>query len=172
MSSKTVFLSENDLVIALKDHNKIALKVLYDTYGSALYGLICRMLKEGGTEQVLHDVFVKIWNNIDEYDSNQGRLFTWMFNITRKHALDTLRKKNLQNIISGRLYQRISRHPKAVADTYIFNTFHPELNIVVDMLLFKGYTLQETADKLGITVETVQKRIRQAIVALRKNCNV
>lgn len=172
MDSIKNFLSEKDLVTALKDHNTDALKVVYDTYGSALYGLICRILEEDGTEQVLHDVFVKIWNDVDEYDSKKGRLFTWMFNITRKHAFNILRKRTLQNIISGGLNQRVSKNPKAIADTYLFNTFHPELNIVVDMLLFKGYTLQETADKLGITVETVQKRIRQAIVALRKNCNV
>jgi len=42
------------------------------------------------------EVFVNIWRKIQSYDSNKGRLFTWMLNIARNLAIDVLRSKSLR----------------------------------------------------------------------------
>jgi len=35
-------------------------------------------------------VFVKIWRQIETYDNNKGRLFTWMLNIARNASIDAI----------------------------------------------------------------------------------
>ncbi|MEZ4904507.1 MAG: sigma factor [Spirosomataceae bacterium] len=37
---------------------------------------------EETAQDLLQDIFVKIWKNIAQYDSGKGRLFTWMLNIS------------------------------------------------------------------------------------------
>lgn len=52
-------------------------------------------------EDILQDVFVKIWKNIENYDASKGRLFTWMLNIARNASIDYSRSK--QSKMDGKL---------------------------------------------------------------------
>jgi RNA polymerase sigma-70 factor (ECF subfamily) len=49
------------------------------------------------TEEIIQDVFVKIWNSIHQYDASKGRFYTWMINIARNTAIDYLKSKGFQN---------------------------------------------------------------------------
>ncbi|MNR68890.1 ECF RNA polymerase sigma factor RpoE [compost metagenome] len=51
------------------------------------------------------------------------------------------------------------------------NALKPELNIVLNMVYFKGYTHAEAAEELSLPLGTVKTRIRMAIMELRKNFN-
>jgi len=55
---------------------------LYSCYAAALYGVICREVEDSSSAQkILQNVFVRIWNSMDQYDASQSRLFTWMLGI-------------------------------------------------------------------------------------------
>ena len=69
---------------------------MYDKYAGALLGVISRVIeRESIAEELLQDVFLKIWDKIDTYDSSKGRLFTWMLNIARNQAIDKTRSREL-----------------------------------------------------------------------------
>ncbi|MNY50148.1 ECF RNA polymerase sigma factor RpoE [compost metagenome] len=51
------------------------------------------------------------------------------------------------------------------------NALKPELNVVLNMVYFKGYTHAEAAEELSLPLGTVKTRIRMAIMELRKNFN-
>jgi len=51
---------------------------------------------ENVTQEVVQDVFLKIWDKIDRYDANKGRLFTWMLNLSRNAAIDKIRSKEIK----------------------------------------------------------------------------
>ena len=64
----------------------------------ALYGVIFRIVQSKEyTEEIIQDVFVKIWNSVHQYDSQKGRFYTWMINIARNTAIDYLKSKGFQN---------------------------------------------------------------------------
>ena len=53
----------------------------------ALLNVIYQIVKNREvSEEVLQDTFVKIWEKVGQYDEQKGRLFTWMFQIARKHC--------------------------------------------------------------------------------------
>src|SRR5215510_5984069 len=80
--------------MALKSKDRRALEYLYDHYAGALLGVVARILrKEELAEEVLQDVFLKVWDRIDSYDATKGKLFTWMLNIARNQAIDKTRSK-------------------------------------------------------------------------------
>ena len=74
-----------ELIIALKKGNKLALATLYDLYADIIYGMAIEIVKdEGLAQEVLQDTFIKVWQRIDQYDSNKSRFFSWTYNCEYK----------------------------------------------------------------------------------------
>ncbi|MEK7257633.1 MAG: sigma factor, partial [Bacteroidota bacterium] len=65
---------ESELIASLREGNQNALGELYDQYGSALFGVVLRIVQsQEQAEDVLQEVFVKIWKNIASYDEAKGK---------------------------------------------------------------------------------------------------
>lgn len=71
--------------IKLKIGCRNTFEELYSCYAGALYGVICRKVNDRrSAERILQSVFIKIWQNMGEYDDTRDRLFTWMLTICYK----------------------------------------------------------------------------------------
>jgi len=179
---RKISLSEDELVLALKNREKVAIEALYDMYSSALYGVICRIVVDVETsEDVLQETFVKIWNSFSGYSAEKGRLFTWMVNIARNMAIDKIRSKDfknqnknheLENNVTFIDEQRNTVYkPELLGIKDLVATLKPEQKLILDLVYFKGYTHVEAADELGIPLGTIKTRLRMAILELRKYFN-
>ncbi len=94
----TLSYTEFELVEALKSHDEQAFVFLYDHYSKALFTVIHAIVESKDTaEDILQEVFVKIWQHIVSYDASKGRLYTWMINIARNKAIDSIRSKETTN---------------------------------------------------------------------------
>lgn len=152
---------------------------LYDNYSAALYGVVLRIVKkEDIAEEVVQDVFMKIWNSISQYDGAKGRLFTWMFNIARNLSIDKLRSKELKrdlktDAVSDNVHSIESRHhDQQQIDTIgiekLLNYLQEEQQLIIKLLYLQGYTQSEVAKEYGIPLGTVKTRHRLAMIHLRK----
>jgi len=175
-------LSEEELVSALKNREKIAVEALYDMYSSSLFGVISRIITDTATaEDVLQETFVKIWHSFSSYSTEKGRLFTWMVNIARHLAIDKLRSKDfknqnknqeLENNVTFIDEQRNTVYkPELLGIKDLVQTLKPEQKLILELVYFKGYTHVEAADELGIPLGTIKTRLRMAILQLRKHFN-
>ena len=143
-----------------------------------LFGVINKVVYDEQTAQdVLQDVFVKIWNNISQYNPQKGRLYTWMINIARNAAIDKLRSKgeimktkiqtgenvvdNLERSLKTEQVTDTIGLRKKVAD------LKPEYETIIDLAYYKGYTLDEISKTLEMPLGTVKTRMRSAIQQLR-----
>lgn len=171
--------NEEELISLLQNQDQNAFSYLYDNYAAALNGTIYRMVEDiQVSEDILQEVFIKIWNNFKTYDSSKGRLFTWMVNITRNLTIDTLRSKGYKK------QQKISQDENSV-NTYQdkslstdrfdsiglrkqLASLKPEQKDIIDLAYFNGYTQEEISKKMGIPLGTVKTRMRTAIMELRK----
>lgn len=162
----------------LKNRKQSALDYLYDHYSGALYGVIFRILKkEEISEEVLQDVFLKVWNKIDAYDSSKGKLFTWMLNIARNHAIDKTRSKEMNkgkktddidylvNKIDTR--ENAELQIDAIGLKEVLMGLSEDQRFIVDQLYLKGYTQSEVAEEFNIPLGTVKTRLRSAMIELR-----
>ena len=76
--------TQDELVSLIRAGNQKAFSYLYDNYSKALFGVIHTIVNDfSESEDVLQKTFLKIWDNFQSYDSNKGRLYTWMLNIAR-----------------------------------------------------------------------------------------
>jgi RNA polymerase sigma-70 factor (ECF subfamily) len=179
---RKISLSEEELVLALRNREKVAIEALYDMYSSSLYGVISRIITETATaEDVLQETFVKIWHSFSSYSTEKGRLFTWMVNIARNLAIDKIRSKDfknqnknqdLENNVTFIDEQRNTVYkPELLGIKELVETLKPEQKSILDLVYFKGYTHVEAADELGIPLGTIKTRLRMAILQLRKYFN-
>jgi RNA polymerase sigma factor (sigma-70 family) len=154
------------------------LDYLYDHYSGALYGVISRILSnEDIAEEVLQDVFLRIWDRIDNYDASKGRLFTWMLNIARNLAIDKTRSKEISKDRKtddiGDLVNRIDRKEQSEQNVEtiglkeVLGRLSDEQKFVVEHLYLKGYTQSELAEEFNIPLGTVKTRLRLAMIELR-----
>lgn len=176
-------MDETTLVSRLKSKDKSAFEYLYDHYSGALFGVVSRVIqKEEVAEEVLQDVFLKIWDKIDSYDPQKGKLFTWMLNLARNLAIDKTRSKEIskEGKTSGidNLVNRIDRREFAeqgidsIGVKDILVGLPEEQKFVVEHLYFKGYSQSELAEEFNIPLGTVKTRLRLAMKQLRSIINV
>jgi RNA polymerase sigma factor (sigma-70 family) len=159
------------------------LSYLYDHYSAALFGVICRIVRqEAIAEEILQDVFVKIWDKIEGYDSSKGKLFTWMLNIARNHAIDKTRSKEInkerktsgiENVV-GRIDNQdyVEQRVDGIGVREILAPLSVEQKFIVEKLYFEGYSQSEVAEEFNIPLGTVKTRLRLAMQQLRTTLGV
>ena len=174
--------SEEELVLLLKQQSREAFNYLYKHYAAVLYGVITKVVSDEQTAQdVLQDVFVKIWNNIEQYDAKKGRIYTWMINIARNAAIDKLRSKG--EIMKGKIQtgddivnnvgrgMKTERATDTIGLRKMVSNLKPEYETIINLAYFKGFTLDEISKSLNIPLGTVKTRMRSAIQQLRSAFN-
>lgn len=175
-------ISEEEMILLLRQKNERAFSVLYDNYSAALYGVILRIvMTEEIAEDVLQEAFVKIWNNFSGYDNTKGRLFTWMINIARNLAIDKTRSKDYKNSQKNLDVEKIVSYidtkkstsfaPDGIGVKDIVAKLKPDYFEVVDLIYFKGCTHVEAAEELKLPLGTVKTRLRMAIQQLKEMMN-
>jgi RNA polymerase sigma factor (sigma-70 family) len=172
-------ITEEEIVSALKNRNRDAMGIVYDKYSSFLFGLIFKIVhSEEIAEDILQEVYVKIWKNIDSFDSKKAKFITWIANITRNLSIDKIRSKEYKNQLQNHDiedYVNIIEdssasgfNPEHIGVREMLEKLQPEQKALIDLVYFQGYTQADAAEKLGIPLGTVKTRIRSAINNLRE----
>lgn len=170
-------LSEQEIISLLLRQDEKGFNYLYDHYAAAIYGVITRVVNEKEyADEIIQDVFVKIWKNIKQFDPEKGRLYTWMINLARNTAIDYIRSKGFQN------EQKNQSIPESVNDSEQYATtsnvdyigmkevllqLKQEWRELIELAYYKGYTQQEIAERLDIPIGTVKTRTRNALIELK-----
>lgn len=169
---------ENDIITLLKEQDKNAISLLYDSYGAAIYGVVLRIVKSTDlAETVTQDVFIKAWKNATKYDHSKGKLFTWLVNIARNTAIDMTRSAEFKNRQKTQsfdflVYKEDQATTETTVDTIglkkIVDSLDEKYRKVIDLAYFQGFTQKEIEKELDIPVGTVKTRLRIALRELRK----
>ena len=172
-----IIYTEAELLQGLQAHDEQAFSFLYDHYSKALFSIILPIIQQQElAEDVLQEVFVKIWQNIKLYDASRGRLYTWMLNIARNQSIDRTRSKDFNNRSkTTELSENVDNNRQGaeakIDDVGLINTLSQlpdESRKLLELAYYQGYTQEEIANMLNIPLGTVKTRIRTTIIHLRK----
>lgn len=174
--------SEPELVALLQQKDQRAYNYLYDNYANALYGVIHKIIRDADeAADILQDAFVKIWRNIEHYDADKGKLFTWMLNITRNMAIDFIRSAQSKNdkkteTLTPETALPIQDFSSQIKTDHlglsgILNELKAEHKAIIDLAYFKGYTQEEISKELDVPLGTVKTRARSALSILKNFFN-
>lgn len=177
--ARRISISEEELVALLKDKDQRGFTILYNNYSSALYGVLNKIIQSNDdANDLLQDTFLKIWKNIDNYDSSKGSIFTWMMNIARNLAIDKVRsvdfRDTAQNVsIEDKVLHQIDDEYQTAQDVdgiglqKVVDKLKPEHKQLIHLIYYKGYTQAEVSEEYGIPLGTVKTRIKSAVNTLR-----
>ena len=160
-----------------------ALGELYDRHNRLLFSLILRILRDRGeSEDVLQEVFVRVWNRADSYSQAVGTPSAWLVRIARNRAIDRLRSRQVRAHVgeshdeppvaadltpAGNPEQlaRTAEHRRAIIAA--LDQLPADQRTLIDAAYFDGYTQSELAERFNLPLGTVKTRIRTAMQALR-----
>ena len=175
--SEPLSYTENELVQLLKQRTQAGFNYLYENYSGALYNIVLSIIQNKElSDDVLQEVFIKIWRQIEQYDSQKGRLFTWMANISRNASIDTLRSKSYHTQKQNReltesVYTAagsVNIETDKIGLRKIVGNLKDDFKVLVELAYFQGYTQDEISKALNIPLGTVKTRLRSALIQLRE----
>lgn len=166
-----------EIITLLKNRNEKGISLLYDHYSRALLGIAFNIVgSKPLAEEVLNKSFMKIWTNIDAYDSSKGAFFTWMNRIVKNTSLDMRKSKafvqssKMDPIEDSKLEGKTSYTDTSGIDTErLLKGLDAKYKIVLEYVYLKGYTQKEASEELDIPLGTIKTRLKKAIDILRKN---
>jgi RNA polymerase sigma-70 factor (ECF subfamily) len=176
-------MTQEELLVLIYKKDDKAFTHLYDMYAKSLFSVINVLVKNTEeAEDVLQEVFVKVWKNIDSYNESKGLFYTWLLNIARNTSIDKLCSKNFnnsqKNLSSDNFVNLLDSSDRLVnkVDTIGIQEFvkrlKPKCIQIIDLLFFKGFTQQEAAEELNIPLGTVKTHNRNCINDLRNYLKV
>lgn len=174
--------SDEELMNLLQKGNTDALKLLYNRYNNGIFNFTLRYTNNREiSEDILQEVFTKVWISSHTFDPNKGTFKTWLFtigiNLTRKEmskkrydydhldfdeirSFDTKTGRSDDNLVEKtELKDTIE---KALAG------LNPFLKEVVILKHFQNMKFTEIEEITKIPVGTLKARFHNALGQLRK----
>src|SRR3954465_13496852 len=158
------------------DQTEDSMRALYRSYGSELYGFAVGALGDGGqAEELVQEVFTRVWRHADSYDPDRASFRTWLYGIARNAIIDFKRRSAVRPSLA--LHEPTEE--QADADEPIelpvlrwqmaaaLEQLTPEHRQVIRLAHFQGYTLREIAGQTGLPLGTVKSRASYALRGLR-----
>jgi RNA polymerase sigma-70 factor (ECF subfamily) len=175
-------LSDAELLISVKEGDGSALEKLYDRYAALVHSLALQITREPAlAQEIVQDVFTKIWVSPNLYDPERGRFSSWLLTVTRNIAIDALRKRERKDRLSIlpplMIYETMHESPDfsegmeqrelAAVVQKGMQILKPEQQTILQLTYWEGFSLSEVARKLGLPPGTVKSRLHSALKHLR-----
>ena len=173
---------ELELVAAVSAGSTDALATLYDRYSKTLMSLGMRVLKDvAEVEDLLHDVFVEVWEKAGSYDPARGSVRTWLCLRMRSRALDRCklaRRRRVDqlddpdSLVKGQGSAILAESAPEVLGR---DKLHEAINdlpdpqqMVISLAYFQGLSCSEIAANLEVPIGTVKSRLAGAKRGLQR----
>lgn len=162
------------LLEKLKEGDLDAFNIVYKTYAPKIFIRLIKLVKDPNiAEELLQDVFLKIWRNRSKIDVSRG-FISLINHIADNLAIDLFRKiqrdKKLQIEIwasAVELYYHteeymISKETKQILENAI-NSLSPRKKEILILNKIHNKSYKEIADDLNISISTVSNQLVSAI---------
>ena len=167
---------EDSIVMeALAAGSEEAMGVVYDRLAAGIHAQAVRLVGVVAADDVVQDTFERVWRNAARFDSRRGTLDAWAHRIARNVALGLLRRPPTPALtdrleradVAGGPAEAAERNDVRAAVQSAIAGLSGERRAVVEHVL-DGFTLVQTAARLGVPEGTAKSRARAAYAELRR----
>lgn len=162
------------------DGDHAGLRTLYDALAPQMLGVALRLLRRRElAEDVVHDVFVKIWDKAHGFDPQRGEARSWIFAILRHQAIDVLRSEGRSTLVDDfeplaiageepSAESLVGRLSEMGALRRCLQRLDPVRRDAIVLAYARGLSHGELAGRLGVPLGTVKSWIRRSLRTLRE----
>lgn len=170
-----------DLLRRISFEDRKAFAALYEATAGTLYGGILRIVKRrDAADDILQDVYIRIWEKIDTYDPTRGAPMSWMRAVARNRSLDELRRTShasmdedsrgeVANLASTDMLPLASLE-NAEQLTRLFKCLEKldgERREIVLLAYRDGYCREELGRRFAQPVGTIKTWLRRSLIQLK-----
>ncbi len=171
--------SDATLVVAIGRWRQDALAEAYRRHAGAAFALARRLLADRQlAEEVLQEVFLRLWNQPDRFDSERGSLRSYLLAQTHGRAVDLLRSETSRRRREEREARETAEHGTDIEREVMDLTVAEQVQGVVatlpiderqaiELAYFGGHTYRQVAVLLDQPEGTVKSRIRSGLRKMR-----
>lgn len=172
--------SDAALIVAVGRWRQDALSEVYRRHAGAVLAVARRVLGDRQrAEEVVQEVFVRLWNQPERFDPDRGTLRAYLLSQAHGRTIDLLRSDNSRRLREERDARRVATREYdlelEVADMVVAEQVRSAVGSLtepereaVQLAYFGGHTYREVARLLGEPEGTVKSRIRNALTKLRR----
>lgn len=162
-----------EYIIKIGYGSKEALSNLYEITKTSIYGFALSILKNShDAEDVLQDVYIKIYESANTYQAN-GKPLAWILTITKNLSLMKLRKQkntkdidDLKEILPSNKNKNDAEN-KLLLSTVFEHITEEERNILI-LHAVAGFKHREISKFLEIPLSTVLSKYNRTIKKIKK----
>jgi RNA polymerase sigma-70 factor (ECF subfamily) len=160
--------------VAAKDRE--AFRVLYAATAARLYGVCVSLLKDRArAEEALQEAFTRIWERADSYEEEKGAALAWMTVVTRRIALNELRRRdNVHDSLDDEEAPEVATElpePDPIGKNRLLNCLDKldaERRQWVLLAYIHGYSHEELARRFKKPLGTMKSALFRGLAELRK----
>jgi RNA polymerase sigma-70 factor (ECF subfamily) len=179
---ETVRVSDAELLARAQVGDSDAVGILFDRYSRLVLGIGFRILHDRGeAEDLLQDIFLRLCEKANSFDSSKGSARTWMVQFTYRRALDRrtyLMRRcfyNGTNVsqLTNALQEAISFEEEITSRVTgeelhaAFGSLNEKQRATLELFFFGNCNLHEVAERLGETFENIRHYYYRGLEQLR-----
>jgi RNA polymerase sigma-70 factor, ECF subfamily len=183
-----IVVPDNVLVSRLVAGDEHALRLLYDRYGSVVYGIAHQVTRdEQIARDITQDVFVYVWEHATRVDLGRGSIKSFLAMLSHRRSVDAIRASERRNAREQRVASEALRTDSCDHDlgstvvhadaqrwqqrriAQAMGDLSDDQRTALQLAYFDGLTYREVATKLNIPEGTAKSRLRLAIARLRES---
>jgi RNA polymerase sigma-70 factor, ECF subfamily len=157
---------------------RAAFEKIYANTAAKLFGIVIRIVgRRDVAENVLRDVYVRVWEDAHEFDPQSSSPITWMATIARNQALDEVKRKafvpapddcpSVSELPAMGDAPETDRSEDQCRLIVRLNGLDPEKRQAILRAYFYGMTREEIARETDRPVATVKAWLRGSLAQLK-----
>lgn len=177
--------SDLELINKYLKGDRKSLEILIGKYLKSIYNFVYNYTsKEGDVEDIVQEIFLKVWKNIKKY--KHDKVFkTWIFCIAKNTALDFLKKKksitfseldDRENEISFvESIEDLEELPDKIFDRKnlqkeireVVNKMPAKYKEILSLYYYNEFNFREISEILNQPIDTVKSKHRRALIIMK-----
>ena len=179
--------SENEAlsreIAAIAQGDRQAFRRLYAHTSGKLFAICMTVTRNHAVaEDVLQEVYLKIWDRAESFDPERNRPLAWMGTIARNSAIDRYRA-HVRHPHVGDEELKFQESEAVAADERIIDMerekkvwsevekLDPESENELKSIYLLGLTYPEAAERLNLPVATFKSRVRRTVLRISRKLN-
>lgn len=165
---------DETLVAAIAGGDTDAFGLLYDRHCSRLLGVGIAILRNRReAEDLLHDVFIELWQKASSYNPEKSSVEFWLILRMRSRAID--RQRALRN--KQHFEDQASLEPVPIStkgDELEYFELNEAMQVLPDtqrdvvvLNYIQGYSCSEISTLIGVPIGTIKSRLQSALKKMR-----
>ncbi|MEG2856610.1 RNA polymerase sigma-70 factor [Bacteroides sp.] len=138
---------------------------------------------EADAEDVAQDIFCKLWQQPAIWLDNERELDSYLFIMTRNAVLNIFKHQQVEHEYQESIFEKTLLEELTENEDALKNIYYNEMLLVVRLTLeklperrrmifelnrFQGISYKEIADRLGISIRTVEHQVYLVLIELKK----